>query len=270
MDRGWPEAATRDELATEVQRLDLKRTDPAAVLLVQAIDHDAHPEDATIALDWVDLYTGDTAFDRRQVRDPSCWDHMQRELTAAAQQLRTRGHRRVHVRGAMRLGTFFITGHALAQVTGMDISYLQHGTLWSSDASRVAVRTPKQRRTHIGARPGVAVAYGVSNDPTPAVLRYLQQAALPVRELVTLLPAGGPHDQAVTGPREAVALAQELRAAVRSELDARPADTVHLFQAGPGGLALLLGHRWNRVGPTVVYEDLGAGRGYAPAFTLPS
>jgi hypothetical protein len=43
---------------------------------------------------------------------------------------------------------------------------------------------------------------------------------------------------------------------------------VHLFLAGPGGLTLLLGHRWNRVAPTFVYEDLATGRGYVAAFTI--
>jgi hypothetical protein len=35
----------------------------------------------------------------------------------------------------------------------------------------------------------------------------------------------------------------------------------------PIGLALLLGHRWNRVAPTIVYEDLAAV-GYEAAFTI--
>lgn len=33
------------------------------------------------------------------------------------------------------------------------------------------------------------------------------------------------------------------------------------------GLALLLGHRWNRVAHTIVYEDLAA-LGYEAAFTV--
>jgi hypothetical protein len=33
------------------------------------------------------------------------------------------------------------------------------------------------------------------------------------------------------------------------------------------GLALLLGHRWNRIAPTVVYEDLAA-LGYEAAFRV--
>ena len=43
---------------------------------------------------------------------------------------------------------------------------------------------------------------------------------------------------------------------------------VHLFLAGPLGLALLLGHRWNRERPTVVYEDVQNELTYEAAFTL--
>lgn len=31
---------------------------------------------------------------------------------------------------------------------------------------------------------------------------------------------------------------------------------------------MLLGYRWNRVAPTVVYEDLGPEHGYVPAFSV--
>jgi hypothetical protein len=82
------------------------------------------------------------------------------------------------------------------------------------------------------------------------------------------MPPEGAHDQSVAGPGQAVAYAQALRNGVREQLETARADRVHLFLAGPGGLALLLGHRWNRVAPTVVYEDLGPGRGYVAAFTI--
>ncbi|MGW9083916.1 hypothetical protein [Streptomyces yangpuensis] len=32
------------------------------------------------------------------------------------------------------------------------------------------------------------------------------------------------------------------------------------------GLALVLGHRWNRLRPAVVYEDVGTAHVYEPAF----
>jgi len=35
----------------------------------------------------------------------------------------------------------------------------------------------------------------------------------------------------------------------------------------PMGLAILLGHRWNRIAPTIVHEDVAA-LGYEAAFTV--
>ena len=70
---------------------------------------------------------------------------------------------------------------------------------------------------------------------------------------------------AVTGPEQACALAVGLRDHARHAAHGHP--RVHLFLATPMGLALLLGHRWNRVAPTTVYEDLAA-LGYEAAFTI--
>ncbi|MDQ2706299.1 MAG: SAVED domain-containing protein [Actinomycetota bacterium] len=84
-----------------------------------------------------------------------------------------------------------------------------------------------------------------------------------------MTPAGGADDQAIKGHGQAVAYAQQVRDLVRGELSSHPdVQRIHLFLAGPGGLALLLGHRWNRTRQTVVYEHLGAGRGYTPAFSV--
>jgi hypothetical protein len=41
---------------------------------------------------------------------------------------------------------------------------------------------------------------------------------------------------------------------------------IHLFLAMPGGLALLLGHFWDRMPPTQTYEDLLAA--YEKAFLI--
>jgi hypothetical protein len=43
---------------------------------------------------------------------------------------------------------------------------------------------------------------------------------------------------------------------------------VHLFLIGPLGLAVLLGHRWNAIAPTVVYEDVRGQLGYEAAFHI--
>lgn len=124
-------------------------------------------------------------------------------------------------------------------------------------------RTP----LHLGT--DLAVAIGVTLDPTRAVANYLRETGIPANHLLTIQPAAGADDQSIAGAEQAVTYAETIRNLVRGELDQQPGvECIHLFLAGPGGLALLLGHRWNRTRPTIVYEHLGVGRGYTPAFTV--
>jgi hypothetical protein len=115
----------------------------------------------------------------------------------------------------------------------------------------------------------LAVAVGVAVNPTTAVLAYIRGEGLSVDRLLTIIPATGADDQAIANAGQAVAYAQTIRDLIREDLENHPdAARIHLFLAGPGGLALLLGHRWNRTRPTIIYEHLGPGRGYTPAFTV--
>ena len=45
---------------------------------------------------------------------------------------------------------------------------------------------------------------------------------------------------------------------------------IHLFLAGPQGAILLLGHLWDRMPPTQLYEDLGPSKGYSPSYLIPN
>jgi hypothetical protein len=172
------------------------------------------------------------------------------------------------VRGALRQATFFRVGAALPDTRGHELRYVQKQQLWSTDAPKASIGEPDVVRTPVGGGSDLAVAVGVATNPTAAVVEYLRTAKIPVDDLLTVQPATGADDRAVADAGQAVAYAQQIRDRVRQELDRRPAQRVHLFLAGPGGLALLLGHRWNRIRPTVVYEHLGPGRGYIPAFTV--
>jgi hypothetical protein len=87
-----------------------------------------------------------------------------------------------------------------------------------------------------------------------------------VRAFVNLSPARGISRDAIEGPAQALGYAHVLLDALRSE--ARDTSRFHLFQAGPVGLALLLGHVWNRLPEPQLYDDLGSGRGYASTFRL--
>ena len=260
---------TAKDINEAVDERGLRRVDPSAILVVQTIDLDPHADEATVALNWVDLFDGDQPGVRVQPRDPADWARMDRELTEAAANLEAEGWTSTLVRGAMRQATFFRVGTALPAVRQHTLHYLQGGQLWSTDAPKTPVAPPQVQRTALGLGGDLAVAVGVAVDPTAAVAGYLENETIPVDELVTIQPATGADDQAITGAGQAVTYAQQIRDLVRQELDRQPdAQRVHLFLAGPGGLALLLGHRWNRIRPTIVYEHLGPGRGYTPAFAV--
>jgi hypothetical protein len=246
-----------------VDRLGLHRSDPSAVLVVQAIDTDPQADEATIALDWVDLFDGDHSKVRFQPRDPAARAQMDRDLTDATAALENDGWRSTFVRGALRQATFFRIGTALPTVRNHTLQYKQGSQLWSTDAPKAPIAAPQTLRTPFEAGVDLAVAVGVAVNPTTAVAKYIRAAELPVDHLLTIQPADGAHDQAVSNAGQAVAYAQKIRDLVREELEHHPgSERIHLFLAGPGGLALLLGHRWNRTRPTIIYEHLGPGRGY--------
>lgn len=259
-----------DDIHDAVDQRGLRRVDPSALLVVQAIDTDPHADDATVALDWVHLYDQDQSPKlRAQPRDPASWQQMNRDVSQAAITLENDGWYSTLVRGALRQATFFRVGAALPDVRGHVLRYLQGKQLWSTDAPKTPIGAPEVAHTALVGGPDVAVAVGVATDPTTAVVEYVRREKIPVGGLLTIQPATGADDRAVADAGQAVAYAQQIRDLVRREVDDRPAaERVHLFLAGPGGLALLLGHRWNRIRPTVAYEHLGPGRGYTPAFTI--
>jgi hypothetical protein len=102
------------------------------------------------------------------------------------------------------------------------------------------------------------------------VTRYVAEQALPIRDLLILAPPGGPGPEVIGDGPAAARLAVGLRDAVRQKLEEQPVERIHLFIAAPGGLALLLGHRWNALRPTTVYEHLGSGAGYVPTLNVPA
>lgn len=80
----------------------------------------------------------------------------------------------------------------------------------------------------------------------------------------------GPNEALVEAIIEATTrrhtLATGIRDAVRRAC--RDTDKIRLFLASPMGLALMLGHRWNRLRTTTVYEDLNRNPVYEAAFTI--
>jgi len=246
-----------------VQTRALRAGQARTVVSVATLMQDPLAAQARCALDWVDRFDGPDAYAKRRPRPPATWRQLQADIEAIPSHLGGTSH--VAITGSLRQATAFMVGAALRMVTNTDVAVVQRGTLWASDANYPAPIEPDIAEYHLGQGSDIAIAIQIATPVANDVLEFLHDQHLPVDQLALLSPPNGPNDNAVGSPQDACALAVGLRNAARRAARGHP--RMHLFLAGPMGLSLLLGHRWNRVAPTIVYEDLAA-LGYEPAFTV--
>ncbi|MCY4516266.1 MAG: dsDNA nuclease domain-containing protein [Acidimicrobiaceae bacterium] len=277
--REWVQARDRRltlaEFSERAEERIGRRRAHGALVVIEAIDDDPCPDDAAEVIRFVDKYIGDNPNQRRELRDPAQWHAVNDEIIEASERLRSCGVGRVVVRGAMRLPTWFAAGAAFRHVRGFEAAAMQGQDPWSSEdaapmAANGAPSPVKSRDIEIGRGTDLAIAVGIATDPGTEALRYIERAELPVGKITAIVPKHGPGPAAVSSSADAATMAVVVRDAVGQALVESGAEHIHLFLAAPGALALLLGHRWNALRPTTVYEHLGIGRGYAPTFVVNS
>jgi hypothetical protein len=255
-----------ETLVPFIQERNLTVERSAGSLLIQCLDADPWPEAATAALDWVDLFDGDEPAARRQLRDPHGWERqLKPELREAVQTIRRHGLVHVNVYGSMRLSTALFTGTELSRVAGFTVETETRGALWSSDDEHLAVELDSTV-IEIGQGDEIAVGLNVAVDLTDDVVTYVRAQQLPVARLIVYSPPGGPGWDSVNSPQNGVGLAYAIARALRQ--DTSGSSKVQLFQATPMPLSLMIGHLWNRMPETQLYDDLGAGKGYTPTFRI--
>ena len=169
----------------------------------------------------------------------------------------------------MRLPSWFTAGVYLGETAQFEIATVQSDELWSSARSldRPPMTLKPLADEIVGRGPDLAIAIAVSVDPSVEVVRYLAEVPGIGRYVAATTP-NGPGRGAVANGHDAIAAAVAFRDRTRELALETRAERVHLFLAAPHGLALLLGHLWDRLPPTQLYEDLGSGRGYAPSFLI--
>jgi hypothetical protein len=122
-------------------------------------------------------------------------------------------------------------------------------------------------RIAIGQGVDLAVAIVLTPMPTGEVTEYLRSSSAPVAELIALSTADGPSHSSVPDAASAIGWARAARTAIRDAVTETNARRIHLFLAAPAGAALMLGHHWNLMPPTMLYEHLNPG--YAPTLSIP-
>lgn len=189
------------------------------------------------------------------------------DLEAAERRIRGAGYDHVMVRGYMRLATSFAVGAQLSTTRQFHVACMQLGQLWSSEI-QAAEATVGVSPRDLGQGDDLAVALSVTHSIAEDVLAYIGEAGLPIRRCVDIATVPSPGREAIAGAAHAKGWAMAAHAAVRRHARETKARKVHLFMAVPGGLAMLLGHYWNVLPTTQLYEDMNPG--YAPAFLLPA
>ena len=269
--KGWVTDGKREIIEDDVRLAiePLKRTDdpPDASILVQMIDRDPLPKDDAVALDWVGSFPGSEPGVRRLPSDPAMWNGRFRPAFQQAKlELRSKGHARILVRGHMRLPTWFAIGTELRQTAGFQVSSFNGQAVWSSagDPSNVAVES---RATSLGLGRDLAVGISLASDLSGDVLSYIRDRRIAAGKYVCIRPVGGANRNSVRDAGEARGWALGASDSIRRF---RKSDRIHLFLSCPHGVALLLGHLWNRMPSTQLYEDLGPGKGYSPSYLIPA
>ncbi|MCW3814449.1 SAVED domain-containing protein [Micromonospora sp. DR5-3] len=258
---------TRDAIREQVAQADLLARQGTLIFAVHAVDRPAHSLQPVVTLDFVDLYDGATDRERRQLRNPDDWQAVvMPSLTSKIRDLEAFGVRRVHITGAMRLPMWFATGVRLPDIRGWVVSADQRNVEWCSDAPPADVEAQELRRVELGQGEDLAVAIALTHNVAKDVEDYLRRGALPVCDFLTLGPPDGPGQTAVPDAAFAVGWAHAARARIVDVVRQSRAPRLHLFFAAPAGAALMIGHHWNLLPPTTVYEHLGTT--YTPTMTI--
>jgi hypothetical protein len=253
------------EVRDAVRSLHLEAGTSRAVLSVATLKPDPMAEDADYTVDWTDRFEGDSPYVKRRPLAPATWAQLQADIDAAPLRMPL-GTTSIAVTGSLRLAPAFAVGAAFRMVTGVDLAVAQRGQAWSSAAHYDTVLAPDVQEHALGLGPDLAVAIAVAIDPTEDVLDFLREQQAPVSRLLVLRPPGGAKDNSIPDAATASALTVGIRNLLRRACRAHP--VIHLFQAGPMGLAVLLGNRWNRLRPTTVYEDINGQQVYEKAFVI--
>lgn len=273
--RKWVKVGKRrlsfDDVRTDFAPLVNRDDQPKVSVLIQAVDHSPTPEDADISLDWVDLFQGNEPRERRLVTDPAHWNGKLRpELQQAAKYIRSTKQAHVMIHGFARLPTWFTSGTVFGKTAGFDVSTLYRDKPWSSKGPEATFPVCISHDQKIGEGSELAIAVAVSADPTPDALPFVVALKGPIGRFVTISPVGGVSDRAFEDADQVRGWAKAVRDTCRDVCRDSKTTKVHLFLAIPSGASLLLGHLWDRIPKTQLYEDLGSGAGYAPSFEIPN
>jgi hypothetical protein len=259
-------AGVRRLSLTEIQAalgdMAMSLSDPWVTVSIATVKPDSFSDAATVSVDWVDRMDGENEWTRVVPSHPNTWAQLALEIEGTSTVVPTSS--KVLITGWMRQATGFVAGATFRRVRGYEVGVYQRDQLWvGGDSIRTGI--PVVSRPSFESQGNdLAVIVNVSADGTDAAINWIRSAGLPIDRILSFSPINGIGASSLIDSHSANGFAQGVRDAVRAEVGQ---SEVHLFLIGPLGLSVLLGHHWNRIATTWVYEHLGA-QGYVEAFRV--
>lgn len=219
-----------------------------------------------VLLDWSEY------FDRinRSVPDSSVWQgRLLPDLEEAQKRIRgSTTSKLIRFRPSACLSAGFALGWAFSEVKGYTFEVKQGGDLWRTDVSptirhRLVVT---EERTLDESSKDLWVELNQQVNVRSKTEEFVRISGQKFRGRIVLAP-----DQGVGGRIDgatALAYAFNAKQLIREAIDRYGCDTIHLFYAGPLGLAIFLGRLFNAMHANIqCYEEQNQG-GYAPSCLL--
>lgn len=252
---------TLADIKRAVATLDLQAGSPWTTVSIATIKHDELAGQAAVSIDWVDRIAGDKPWHRVAPTPPHTWADLAADIATVPNRLE--GARRILVGGHMRQATGFLLGAELRRVLRYEVGIRQGDQLWTSEETTVNFPLDVNEQPACSGS-DTALIVNVATDAADEAIEWIRRTELPVATIVTTTPSTGAGPRALTTAVAANSLAVAIRDVARRHAGS---GALRLFLIGPLGLAVLLGHHWNRVATTHIYEHLGA-RDYIHAFTV--
>jgi hypothetical protein len=181
-------------------------------------------------------------------------------LDTTADWLRRRGVSRVALSGSYRLTTAFLLGHAFRSASGFELEIPTREGAWATDdratedANDWSIIQPPEIDGET-----LVVSVGVIRRPSDD----LKAGGVRTERVLDVF-----KSSALTDAKLAQAGAARVKAAVTEASSRLRARRIHLYYAGPAAFAVALGHRWNAMLPTNLFEFDSTNQIYVPTASL--
>lgn len=196
---------------------------------------------------------------------PAVWqEELVKPLETTAKWATSVRRTRVRLSGQFRISTAFAIGSAFRSAEGFDIEIpVRPAGMWATDShppSDAAVKfTVSEPKGLVKGR--LVVAVGIIGKPIEGVKKFHNLAS--ADDILFLH-----FPEALTNAVEMEIVVRDVKDSVRKNKDRLSATAADLFYMGPQFAAVAIGHRWNGVLPTQVFEFERATQAYKPSVSL--